>query len=197
MVLEVGFKLDKDLSYYQEILKRANAELVFCCETHDIYWTKKENFDNMTENQIKMSCVRLRICRKLGSKKWTASFSNYKLFDNNYDDKFEIKASKFRKYDKVFRKNNFKMAFDTYKIDYQYKTEQMQSRIQLQQIKDIGLLLYYDNPNYYNLSESEQKNALIKELNSYGFNFDINTLGLDKLRTLYYKKELFSINQNG
>ena len=38
---------------------------------------------------------------------------------------------------------------------------------------------------------------LIDELNSYGFHFKYNDLGLDKLRTLYYGKEMFSENQNG
>ena len=55
VVVEVGLLLDKDLEYYQEILEKAGAELVFVCETHDKYWTNK-NFDelvNLTENQIK------------------------------------------------------------------------------------------------------------------------------------------------
>ena len=34
-------------------------------------------------------------------------------------------------------------------------------------------------------------------LNSYGFNFKCDDLGIDKLRTLYYGKEMFSENQNG
>ena len=72
----------------------------------------------------------------------------------------------------------------------------MKSRIQLQDIENVGLLIYYDNPDYYELPLDNQRNALINELNSYGFDFDYNTLGLDKLRTLYYKKEMYSKNQN-
>ena len=30
-----------------------------------------------------------------------------------------------------------------------------------------------------------------------GFDFDYSTMGLDKLRTLFYKKECYSLNQNG
>ena len=72
----------------------------------------------------------------------------------------------------------------------------MKSKIQLQDIKDIGLLVYYDNPDYYEYAEDEQRTLLLKELNSYGFNFKETDLGLDKLRTLYYNKEMFSKNQN-
>ncbi len=35
------------------------------------------------------------------------------------------------------------------------------------------------------------------ELNTYGFDFKYTDLGLDKLRTLYYKEEKYSKNQNG
>lgn len=73
----------------------------------------------------------------------------------------------------------------------------MNSKVQLQEIDDIGLLVYYDNSIYYDLPLDEQRNKLIDELNSYGFDFSYDILGLDKLRTLYYKKEMFSKNQNG
>ena len=65
------------------------------------------------------------------------------------------------------------------------------------EIEDIGLVVYYDNSNYYDLPFDEQRNKLIDDLNSFGFEFNYDTLGLDKLRTLYYKKEMFSKNQNG
>ena len=62
IVVEVGLLLDKDIEYYEELLKFNGAELVFECETHDKYWTNK-SYDELavlTENQIKNSCVRLR-----------------------------------------------------------------------------------------------------------------------------------------
>ena len=44
--------------------------------------------------------------------------------------------------------------------------------------------------------EEKQWDCLISELNTYGFNFDKSIKGIDKLRTLYYGKEMFSKNQN-
>lgn len=64
----------------------------------------------------------------------------------------------------------------------------MKDRIQLQDIKDIGFLFYYDNPDFYNYTLEEQRKMLINELNSNGFVFPIEDLGLDKLRTLYNKE---------
>ena len=64
--------------------------------------------------------------------------------------------------------------------------------IQFQEIDRIGLLLYYDNPDYYDFEPQRQREALIDELNSYGFEFKYEDLGVDKLRTLLLGKTCFS-----
>ena len=101
------------------------------------------------------------------------------------------------KKEKSLIENGYKKVFNTIKIDFQYCNQSMKSKVQLQDIKDIGLLVYYDNPDYYELPLKEQREKLIDELNSYGFDFKYSDLGLDKLRTLYYGKEMYSENQNG
>ncbi len=205
LVLEVGLTLDKPIEFYQEILKNAGAVNEFNCETHDLYWTNKtqEEFERMTENQIKKSCVRFRMCVGFGGEKLekrqptkTGKFDNYQIFDSKKEDRFVEKTSKIKKYNKNFEKSGWKLVFDTKKKDYQYSIGDMKSRIQLQEIENLGLLLYYDNPDYYHLEEDAQKFALICELNSYGFNFDENVLGVDKLKTFVHKKLMFSKNQN-
>lgn len=167
-IVEVGIMLNKPLKYYHKILKSNGLDLVFKTSTHDIYFTKEKSFDGLTENQIKNSCVRIRNPKKSDG----AKIKNLLI-------------------------NGYKKVFDTTKKDYHYQSKTMKSRVQLQQIKKIGLVVYYDNPEYYHLPEEEQRLALLNELNSYGFNFNQETLGIDKLRTLHYKKALFSKNQNG
>jgi len=168
LVLEVGMKLDKSLHYYKKLLESNGLKQVFKCKTHDIYFTKEKSFDGFTENQIKSSCVRIR---------------NPKV-----EDKAKIKQLLSEGYYKVF---------DTTKKDYHFCNNSMKSRVQLQKIKHIGLVVYYDNPDYYIFPLKEQRQKLLEELNSYGFSFKLTDLGIDKLRSLYYKKELFSENQNG
>lgn len=206
LVLEVGLFLDKPLSFYQEVLKRAGAINEFNCKTHDLYWSNKtqEEFEQMTENQIKKSCVRFRMCVGFGGEKLekkqpikTGKFDNYQIFDKNKNDRFSEKISKIKKYNKNFENNGWKLVFDTTKNDYQYCIGDMKSRIQLQEIEGVGLLLYYDNPDYYHLNEDKQRLSLIKELNTYGFDFDESVLGVDKLKTFVHKKLMFSKNQNG
>lgn len=129
---------------------------------------KKKSFEGLSEKQIKDSCIRIR---------------NPKTKDN-IEEKSLICDGYFK-------------VFDTIKKDFHFQNSQMKSRIQLQLIKKIGLVVYYDNPDYYRFSENKQRELLLKELNSYGFNFTLDDLGIDKLRTLYYGKEMFSKNQNG
>ena len=176
LVLEVGFKLNKSLIHYHDMLIRNGLTLDFSCITHDIYYTGKK-LDGLTENQMKNSCIRLRYCDGI----------NKEISDKTELDKKE----------KSLIENDYKKIFDTIKIDFQYCNQSMKSKVQLQDIKDIGLLVYYDNSNYYKYSVDVQRKLLIDELNSYGFDFKYSDLGLDKLRTLYYGKEMYSENQNG
>lgn len=202
VVVEVGFKLNENIKYYEDILYSCKAINRFNCKTHDIYWTNK-NLDNMTENEMKNSFIRLRITEGFGGvdysgvSKISYRFQNVDNFIVNKDNQKELNLEEVNEYIKEIENNGYIKVFDTSKVDYQYSIGDMKSRIQLQDIENIGLLLYYDNPDYYELSLDEQRNKLIDELNSYGFDFDYETLGLDKLRTLYHKKEMYSKNQNG
>ena len=175
LVVEVGMKLEKELSYYQNMLTQKGLNLLFSCVTRDVYLTK-ENLDGMTENQMKNACKRFRY----------VSGINQKL----------KKDKKLIKEEKKLLKHGYNIVFDTIKFDFQYGNDKMKSRVQLQSIKDVGLLVYYDNPNYYEFPLDKQRKLLLEELNSYGFDFKTTDLGLDKLRTLYYGKEMFSKNQN-
>lgn len=202
VVVEVGFKLSENIKYYEEILFSHNAINRFNCKTHDIYWTNK-NLDNMTENEMKNSCIRLRITEGFGGVDFSGvsrisyRFQNVDNFIVSKDNQKELTLDEVSEYIKEIESKGYAKVFDTSKVDYQYSIGDMKSRIQLQDIENVGLLLYYDNPDYYELPFDEQRNALIDELNSYGFNFNYETLGLDKLRTLYYHKEMYSKNQNG
>lgn len=200
-IVEVGFLLTKSLNYYHNLIINAGGINTYNCETHDIYWTDK-NLDGLSENQMKKSCVRFRRSRGLngshfeGNDNWKSEFQNYNVYNKNHEDKFPCNYEEIEKFEIEFNKNNIIRVFDTHKFDYQYMIGNMKSRIQIQQIDDIGLVLYYDNPDYYDLNLEKQREAIIRELNIYGFYFKFDQLGIDKLRSLYYKESRFSSNQN-
>lgn len=186
-IVEVGIKLDRDLNYYNKVLTSNGLVNDFKVSTHDIYYTNKD-LDGLSENQMKNACIRLRSCND--SDFDIQNKMNLHLLKN------KIKKNKLLKFEKKLEKLGYRKVFDTFKEDYHYFKEGMTSKIQLQQVKDIGLLVYFDNRVYYELPEEEQRKKLIDELNSYGFEIKYSDLDLDKLRTLYYKKEMFSNNQN-
>ncbi len=188
LIVEVGFELNNDLKFYDKMLKEHKLDNCFNCETHDIYYTNKD-LDGLTENEIKNSCIRLRCVNDNKCK-----VQNFECFVELKDIVFNDKTSYV---ESILKQKGFKKVFDTKKKDHHYRNSNMNSRIQLQEIEDIGLLVYYDNSDYYNLSLDEQRNKLIDELNKYGFEFKYTDLGLDKLRTLYYNRKMYSKNQNG
>ena len=109
----------------------------------------------------------------------------------------EVLTTDLPQFFKMMEELDFKLVFDTIKQDFHYAKSNMESRVQLQQIKDIGLVLYYDNEQYYNLPYNKQRKALIDELNSYGFEFSEKTPDLNKLESLRDKKLSFHLNQEG
>lgn len=180
LVVEVGMPLDKNLIYYHDKLIKHGLTLSFACVTHDLYYTKEKSFDGLTENQIKNVCIRIRkIEGVIGINK-----------DKVKTDK-EIEDA-----ESDLLKQGYYKVFDTIKIDFQYKKPDWYNYIQLQDIKDVGLMVYWEHNIFYELPEDEQRKELLKELNSYGFEFKETDLGLDKLRTLYYGKKMYSKNQN-
>ena len=191
LVVELGLYLDRPYLYYENILKQNGLKCVFECVTHDLYYTNNDfsNIDNMTEKELKDVCIRVRKVNDGDYEIQNKILKEYK--------RKKIKSSKINKLEKEFKKYGYRKVFDTIKYDHQWYKEGMTTRVQLQETKDIGLLVFLDNKAYYEFDLENQRRKLIDELNSYGFNFNYDTLGLDKLRTLYYRKECFSNNQNG
>ena len=205
-IVEVGMLLDKDIEYYNKIIEKAGGQNVYNCETHDLYFTNKshDDLEKMTENQIKKACVRFRLSSGFGGTCFNGDFAikngnfdNFQIFDSTKEDRFSCDMKTFKKIQEKMEKQGWFLIFDTFKVDYQYVIADMKSRIQLQEIDNIGLVLYYDNPDYYEMSVENQREMLLKELNDYGFSFDKNELGIDKLRTLLTGTSKFSLNQNG
>ncbi len=186
LVVEVGIKLNNSFEYYDKMLKEKGLINDFNVITHDIYYTDKD-LSGMSENEMKDACIRLRRCNDGEYKIQNNLIPNLNLDDIDSLDKFEEEINKL----------GFKKVFDTIKKDHHYYKDGMNSKIQLQEIENIGLLVYFDNSEYYGLDLESQRNKLIDELNSYGFDIKYDELGLDKLRTLYYGKEMYSKNQNG
>ena len=191
IIVEIGILLDDDYIYYNRLLESKGLFNIFNAKTHDIYFTNKE-LNDLTERQIKDSCIRLRNSFEVGKD------NDEYVVQNAYDVDIPSRFNENELNDVIDKLDNlgYKKVIDTKKVDHHFHKDGMSSRIQLQDIDDIGLVLYYDNCNYYHLPLEEQRNKLIDELNSYGLDIKPGTPGIDKLRTLIHKENMYSDNQN-
>ena len=160
LIVEVEIKLDKYFEYYNILLKNNGLVNDFKIATHDIYYTDK-NLDGLSENEVKNACIRLRSSDNL----------NYKIQNNVIDDLGlkEVTNDELTNFEKRLGKLGCKKVFDTTKKDFHYYKDGMSSKVQLQQTENIGLLVYYDNKDYYEFDLGTQRKQLINELNSCGF----------------------------
>ena len=187
--IEVGFKIKQTKEEAEQILLSHGFVNTFkTAHTRDIYFGKDINFKNKTEEEIKRSLVR---CRGL------TLFENLQLLDSTIPEgkvnvDFKTAVSYF---DSLF-KAGFDVIFDTEKTDWIYNLGNCWH--QLQDIKDIGLLdyVYIKEENTPQKGQDELFNMLKKHMQELGFTLEYE-LGVDKLRSLYYKKPMFSKNQIG
>ena len=199
MKYEIAILLDKDINYYKEIVK-SNNTVIFeqTIETWDSYYTNKD-ISELDEDNIKNSCIRNRNVVFYGhttdesqydKSELKYSLQNMKII--NMSDSWLTKDELDNKIKEIESKGfNLVDKLTTHKIDYQFRLENMKSALQFQLIDNIGLVLYYDNPDYYDLSKEEQKDRLLKEIESYNIPIT-NKYSLDKLRTLLYGEIKYS-----
>ncbi len=186
--VEVGFKIKNSLEESRKILIDNGFENIFNTQTHDLYFSNKKPNKNMTEQEIKFSCVRFR------HTKGKCRFENFKLFDKTKDDKFECLLDEAGEIFIKLKSAGFNKVFDTYKSDNIFRKGTL--CCQLQDINGIGLLNYIFDEDVFHLSQKEQFEYLTKQMLDMGFILEYEK-GVDKFRSFINGKLMFSKNQNG
>lgn len=183
---EVAFKIAQTKEEAEKILLDKEFKNLFKTKTRDIYFGKDIDFDGKTEEEIKRSLIRFRNLDKI---------ENLKVFDKSLPDRLNVDKKLRKEHIKKLKKAGYKIIFDTYKTDWVYEKDNCCH--QLQDIKNIGLLDYvYVKFNEENLTEEEMFEIVKKHILKLGFELEFD-LGVDKLRSLYYKELKFSQNQIG
>lgn len=184
--IEVGFKIKQNQIEGEKVLLQNGFSVHFKTKTRDIYYGKDIDFSNKDEEQVKQSLIRFRNFDKV---------ENLKIFDETLPDRIKVDKKTRKEYIKTLKKSGYKKIFDTYKTDWVYDRNGVCH--QLQNIKKIGLLDYvYMNNLPDNLNEEELFEIVKQHILSLGFELEFE-LGVDKLRSLYYKEYKFSTNQIG
>ena len=180
---EVAFKINQSLEQAEKLLIENGFEKMFKTITHDIYFGKNVNLDNCSENEIKASLIR---CRNF------TSLENLHIFDSSLPNRVKVDFSTLTSYLQKFVESGYEVIFDTKKIDWVYKKGECYH--QLQDIEKIGLLDYVENKEISSLSKEQQFNEIKKQMLEMGFSLQ-HELGVDKLRSLYHNKLMFSYDQ--
>lgn len=186
--IEVGFKIKESKEEAEKILLRNGFVNTFkTAHTRDIYFGKDIDFTNKSEEEIKCSLIR---CRGL------SLFENLQLLDKSLPEgKLNVDFKTSVSYFNRLFNEGFEIIFDTEKTDWIYTKGNYWH--QLQDIKDIGLLDYvYTREFPADITEEEMFESVKKHVLDLGLNLEFE-LGVDKLRSLYYKELKFSRNQIG
>lgn len=174
-MIEIGMKLPYNLSYYQRQLDYNRFNLVETRGIHDVYYSNK-NVRGLTEVEMNSACVRLRTVSK------NLEYS-YDMSQECVDEQSRLLHAGYRKICEIVA------------LQCLYSRSDKLCRLRLEQIQNLGLLVYYNNPSLAGLPKLTQRDRLIDELNDYGFYFNHSDLGVDKLRTFYYGFETYSLIQ--
>ena len=81
--VEVAFKVKQKQGKCERLLKKAGFKLFHKANTHDIYFTDKTLTEDMSEQELKFACVRIR-CSNGGY-----SVDNYNIYDPTTKNKFK------------------------------------------------------------------------------------------------------------
>lgn len=184
--VEVGYLCDNNINYYRDLLNKKQIYNYFNTSTKDIYFSKEKISDlkRQSEEEIKNKSIRIRFNKsiKKDSKYEFFRIQNYRNLLDIFEDKKYL-TKDYKIIEKQLIENGFNKIIETNKVDYQY----MNGYLQLQDVENIGLIVYYYNPKYFFEPVSKQEEILTKELKEIGFVFK-KTRQIDRLKELLNNK---------
>lgn len=184
--IEIGLLCEDNLEKCKKILEENNIELYWATIAKDIYYTNIniEELKTKDGETIKDSCIRIRLNRSLkeNSKYKIVRVQNYKNYLNVFSNK-NYSINKLEQIEKTLIENGFLKVIETTKTDYQY----LNGYLQLQEVENLGLIIYYYNPKYFFETSEKQKELLYNDLEKIGFTFK-EKLSIDRLKTLINNK---------
>lgn len=186
---KVSLLLDGDVDYYTNLLNSQGAVITEIFDITERLFTDK-NFEDiclMSESEIKQNCVVIKNCNQVmgdnGSNSEKICLENYSIFDKNHDADFEINKSELKDFCSKLENGGFYEVLQTFKMQYDFRLRNGNA-LSLQEIDSIGVVLTYFNSEYENMPSNLQREAVISELNSYGFEIDKNESDIDVIKTL-------------
>lgn len=191
----ITIKLNNDLSFeeWKDEMRIAGFENICTTGIEERYYCDKD-ISNMTENEIEVICLKAsKNCNGFSiqnndSLKKRIDVDHLTEEEKELILKDSISFDEIDYYEKCLLELGYEKKIVCKEQHYYYQNKEDNVIIELQKVEGIGLLLYYDNPQYFNMSIDEQKKQLISDL-SYNYGFDIpeDCINFDKLRFILEK----------
>lgn len=187
-LMEISILLDGDVEYYFELLERQGVFNTSIFEIKDKYFSNI-NFDElckMTEEDIKKSCLRICNCVCVKGEPIVSDellVKNYNLLNEENESEIFIKNEDVKKFYQDLENLGWYEIVDSFKVEFRFRLKSG-AVIKIQEIDNIGVVVCFYNEIYKNMPENLQREALINELNDYGFEIDRNECNIAKLKTL-------------
>ena len=113
--VEVAFKVNDKQRKCEKLLKKSGYELVWNAKTHDVYFAKVELTPEMSEQELKFACIRIR------ESNGGYSIDNYRLANRSKPNSFKCTRDEAIKIAEELESDGFVVVFDTRKTDVVYK----------------------------------------------------------------------------
>ncbi len=147
---------------------------------------------------LKDRCVRLRTSFKIDEEIRKLGFRKLDLSESQDEEKLSLKEAK--KLEKQLLKDGYQLIHTDDKTDFVYILKEKDLAFQIQDIEGLGIIVAYDNKDYYNLPSKKQREKLIKDVEHYGIKIqDYNQVdrftGIDKSKK-FSIKEIVKVCKN-
>ena len=159
-IVEVELPIKGNKEDIDKMLLNNGFEEFYKVITISSYYKLKEDND-LNHSTLKSRCKRIRYVEPLV--KFKNDYQNYKEWIKEY--KYEECLND----ECTLLNNGYEKIYTYEKTDYVYKNKNEKDMyFQIQDIKGYGLIIAYDNKNYYELDETTQREKLIQDILKYG-----------------------------
>ena len=174
MSIEVQLKIEGTKEDNIDNLISQEFEKVKSCRTIANYYLPKDKIIDDT-SKLKEDCVRIRKSKfdkyeegfKLGNSILLSEMAcNVEITKERKEIKIQTDQEAIE-LEKYLIENGFELIYTDDKKDNIYKLDDQNIVFQIQDIKDFGLIIAYDNIKYDNLSIEDQRKKLIDDILKY------------------------------
>lgn len=173
IIEEIELPIKGNKEDVEKVLLANGFEIFFKVLTITSYYLP-ENGSLENHYTLKERCKRIRYVEPMT--KFKNKWQDYEEWIKHYN------IEECKKEEEELIGNGFKKIYTDEKTDWVYKNiDEEKMYFQIQDIKDYGLMIAYDNEKYYDLDKMKQREMLINDARKYGIEI-LDTVNIDRFK---------------